>query len=47
MSELNPFKIAQAQLDEAAKIMDLDPSVHELLDAKGNESFYFDEFHIR
>jgi glutamate dehydrogenase (NAD(P)+) len=31
MSELNPFKIAQAQLDEAAKIMDLDPSVHELL----------------
>ena len=31
MSELNPFKIAQAQLAEAAKIMDLDPSVHELL----------------
>jgi len=31
MSELNPFKIAQAQLDEAAEIMDLDPSVHELL----------------
>jgi len=31
MSELNPFKIAQAQLDEAAKIMDLEPSVHELL----------------
>jgi glutamate dehydrogenase (NAD(P)+) len=31
MSELNPFKIAQAQLDEAAKIMDLDPGVHELL----------------
>jgi glutamate dehydrogenase (NAD(P)+) len=31
MSELNPFKIAQAQLEEAAKIMDLDPSVHELL----------------
>jgi glutamate dehydrogenase (NAD(P)+) len=31
MSELNPFKIAQAQLDEAAQIMDLDPSVHELL----------------
>ncbi len=31
MSELNPFKIAQAQLDEAAKIMDLDPAVHELL----------------
>jgi glutamate dehydrogenase (NAD(P)+) len=31
MSELNPFKIAQAQLDEAAEIMDLEPSVHELL----------------
>ena len=31
MSELNPFKIAQSQLDEAAKIMDLDPAVHELL----------------
>jgi glutamate dehydrogenase (NAD(P)+) len=31
MTELNPFKIAQAQLDEAAKIMDLDPAVHELL----------------
>jgi glutamate dehydrogenase (NAD(P)+) len=31
MSELNPFKIAQAQLDTAAKIMDLDPAVHELL----------------
>ncbi len=31
MSELNPFKIAQAQLAEAAKIMDLEPSLHELL----------------
>jgi glutamate dehydrogenase (NAD(P)+) len=31
MSELNPFKIAQAQLAEAAQIMDLDPAVHELL----------------
>ncbi len=31
MSELNPFKIAQAQLDEAAKIMSLEPAVHELL----------------
>ena len=31
MSELNPFKIAQAQLAEAAEIMELDPSVHELL----------------
>ncbi|MFC2023616.1 Glu/Leu/Phe/Val dehydrogenase [Chloroflexota bacterium] len=31
MSELNAFKIAQAQLAEAAEIMELDPSVHELL----------------
>ena len=31
MSELNPFKIAQTQLAEAAKIMELDPAVHELL----------------
>jgi glutamate dehydrogenase (NAD(P)+) len=31
MSEMNPFKIAQAQLDEAARIMDLEPAVHELL----------------
>ncbi len=31
MSELNPFKIAQSQLDEAAEIMELDPAVHELL----------------
>jgi glutamate dehydrogenase (NAD(P)+) len=31
MSELNPFKIAQAQLAEAAKIMGLEPAVHELL----------------
>jgi glutamate dehydrogenase (NAD(P)+) len=31
MSELNPFKIAQSQLAEAAKIMDLEPAVHELL----------------
>ena len=31
MSELNPFKIAQAQLDDAAKIMGLEPAVHELL----------------
>ncbi len=31
MSELNPFKIAQAQLDAAAKIMNLEPAVHELL----------------
>jgi glutamate dehydrogenase (NAD(P)+) len=31
MSDLNPFKIAQAQLDEAAEIMSLEPAVHELL----------------
>jgi glutamate dehydrogenase (NAD(P)+) len=31
MSELNPFKIAQAQLAEAASIMGLEPAVHELL----------------
>src|SRR5512136_2107304 len=31
MSELNPFEIAQHQLDEAAKIMGLEPAVHELL----------------
>jgi glutamate dehydrogenase (NAD(P)+) len=31
MSELNPFKIAQAQLAEAAGIMGLEPAVHELL----------------
>lgn len=29
--ELNPFKIAQHQLAEAAKIMDLDPAMHEYL----------------
>jgi glutamate dehydrogenase (NAD(P)+) len=29
--ELNPFAIAQYQLDQAAKIMDLDPATHELL----------------
>jgi glutamate dehydrogenase (NAD(P)+) len=29
--ELNPFAIAQAQLDEAAKILELDPAVHEML----------------
>jgi len=31
MSELNPFKIAQQQLDEAAKKLGLDPAMHELL----------------
>lgn len=29
--ELNPFAIAQQQLDHAAKIMDLDPATHEFL----------------
>jgi glutamate dehydrogenase (NAD(P)+) len=29
--EHNPFAIAQAQLDEAAKVLELDPAVHELL----------------
>jgi len=29
--ELNPFAIAQKQLDQAAKIMKLDPATHELL----------------
>lgn len=29
--ELNPFKIAQAQLDQAAAILKLDPALHELL----------------
>jgi glutamate dehydrogenase (NAD(P)+) len=29
--ELNPFAIAQAQLDEAAQILELDPAVHEML----------------
>jgi len=29
--ELNPFEIAQRQLDTAAKIMQLEPAVHELL----------------
>jgi glutamate dehydrogenase (NAD(P)+) len=31
MSELNPFKIAQAQLDEAAEKLGLDKATHELL----------------
>ncbi|MFN2160286.1 MAG: Glu/Leu/Phe/Val family dehydrogenase [Anaerolineales bacterium] len=31
MSELNPFAIAQAQLDEAAKVLQLDAATHELL----------------
>ncbi|MHC4093056.1 MAG: Glu/Leu/Phe/Val dehydrogenase dimerization domain-containing protein, partial [Planctomycetota bacterium] len=31
MAELNPFKIAQAQLDEAAKKLGLDKATHEFL----------------
>ena len=31
MEKLNPFKIAQAQLDEAAKYLKLDPATHSLL----------------
>lgn len=31
MAELNPFKIAQQQLDEAAKILGLDAATHEFL----------------
>lgn len=31
MEELNPFKIAQEQLDEAAKILKLEPAIHRLL----------------
>ncbi len=31
MSDLNPFKIAQAQLDEAAEILGLDKATHSLL----------------
>ena len=31
MPELNPFKIAQAQLDVAAERLGLDPATHELL----------------
>jgi len=31
LEELNPFAIAQKQLDQAAEIMDLDPATHELL----------------
>jgi glutamate dehydrogenase (NAD(P)+) len=31
MEELNPFKIAQSQLDEAAKFLELDSGTHEML----------------
>lgn len=30
-SDLNPFRITQQQLDQAAKILKLDPAIHELL----------------
>ena len=29
--ELNPFEIAQSQLDEAAELMQLEPAIHEFL----------------
>lgn len=31
MAELNPFKIAQAQFDEAAEMLDLEPAMREIL----------------
>ncbi|HAF70454.1 MAG: Glutamate dehydrogenase [Acetothermia bacterium 64_32] len=37
----NPFQIAQRQLDEAAKVLKLDPAVHELL------RWPMREFHVR
>ncbi len=40
-SELNPFAIAQKQLDEAAKILKLDEATHELL------RWPMREFHVR
>ena len=30
-SKVNPFSLAQAQLDKAAKILDLDPAIHAIL----------------
>jgi len=39
--KLNPFKIAQAQLDQAAKILKLDPATHEFL------RWPMREFHVR
>jgi len=41
MSEINPFKTAQHQLAQAAKVMNLDPSTHELL------RWPLREFHVR
>ncbi|MBC7220845.1 Glu/Leu/Phe/Val dehydrogenase [Candidatus Bipolaricaulota bacterium] len=40
-TSLNPFEIAQRQLDEAAKRLDLDPGLHELL------RWPLREFHVR
>jgi len=40
-TSLNPFAIAQRQLDEAAKRLDLDPGLHELL------RWPLREFHVR
>jgi len=40
--ELNPFKIAQTQLDAAAKILKLEPAVHQML----REPMRIFEFHI-
>ncbi len=40
-TNLNPFEIAQKQLDEAAKQLDLDPGLHELL------RWPMREFHVR
>ncbi|MFH1829600.1 MAG: Glu/Leu/Phe/Val dehydrogenase, partial [Pseudomonadota bacterium] len=31
MQEINPFALAQAQLDKAAKILNLDPAIHAIL----------------
>ncbi len=39
--ELNPFEIAQRQLDEAAKVLKLEPGMHELL------RWPMREFHVR
>lgn len=40
-TSLNPFEIAQRQLDEAARILELDPDLHELL------RWPMREFHVR
>jgi len=41
MSELNPFKIAQAQLDEAAERLGLDHATHQLLRVPQMEHHFF------